>query len=339
MSLGDKPAKASTMDHIAELAGVAKSTVSRALQGDHRVKPATRERIVALARKHGYAVNSNARKLRQRRSNTIAVVLHMPPGQAPGAETPFILQLLADVANGLWVRRQDLLLCSPESDNPLAYQEMLASKGADGVIFLGQGAGDGWLRRLGRTSAPFVVWGAVDEAANYCAVGSDNVKGGRLVGERFRMLGRQRISFVGNQAHPEMAQRYQGLLDGLGDRRDEVEVRAIEVVDFAFETAFTAVRTRLTEGAPPDAIFAGSDTMAMAAAEAALAAGMKVPDDVTVVGYNDMPMAAYYKPSLTTVRQDTRQAGSLLVEKLFQILDGGRPPSTTLPTELVVRAT
>lgn len=335
--MASAPHRVSTMEELAAIAGVAKSTVSRALQNDPRVKPATRKRITELARKHGYAVNSNARKLRQRRSNTIAVVLHLPPNVAPGAGAPFIFQLLADVANGLWVRGQDLLLCSPESDRPDAYQTMLASKGADGIIFLGQGAGDAWLRDLARTRAPFVVWGAADEQADYCAVSSDNFKGGALVGQRFLSLGRRRVLFLGDRAHREMAQRWAGLESALSG--SGASLSALDVPDFAFETARSHLARRLKEGERPDAVFAASDTMAMGAIAAIEDAGLRVPAEVSVVGYNDMPAAAHFRPALTTVRQDTRQAGALLVEKLFQILDGGRPASSVLPTELIVRET
>lgn len=332
--------RVTTMDDIAELAGVAKSTVSRALQGDARVKPATRERIAALARKHGYAVNSNARKLRQKRSNTIAVGMHLPMGLAHGSTTSFVFQLLAAVANGLWIRRQDLLLCSPESERPLAYHDMLASKGADGIIFLGQGPSDDWLRSLARTNAPFVVWGAIQPGAPYCTVGSDNHAGGILVGQRFRTLRRKRVAFLGSRDHPEFAQRYEGLKQGLG-ADGEHEVVGLDVDDFSFERALDRMKAYLKDpmNERPDAIFAASDTFAMAAIEAIQAEGLTIPDDVSIIGYDDMAMAAHFNPSLTTVRQDTQQAGSLLVEKLFQILDGGRPTSTALPTQLVVRAT
>lgn len=338
--MASAPHRVTTMEELAALAGVAKSTVSRALQNDPRVKPATRKRIADLARKHGYAVNTNARRLRQKRSNTIAVVLHLPPTVTSGSAAPFIFQLLADVANGLWMRGQDLLLCSPENDRPEAYQMMLASKGADGIIFLGQGAGDAWLRELARTRATFVVWGDAGAEAEYCVVGSDNFKGGVLVGRRFRSLHRTCILFLGNRAHPEMARRWEGLVSVL-EGAQGVSVRAVDVADFGFETAEAHVRDLLADpSAPrPDAIFAASDTMAMGAIAAIQAAGLRTPEDISVVGYNDVPAAAYHRPALTTVRQDTRQAGNLLVEKLFQIMDGGRPPSAVLPTELIVRET
>lgn len=330
------------MEDIAALAGLSTSTVSRALQGDSRIRPATRERVAALARKHGYAVNSNARKLRLSRSNTIAIVIHLPPSASPEWSGPFIFQLLTDVANGLWLRGQDLLLVPPESDRPHAYQSLLASKGADGIIFLGQGASDDWLLDLTRTNAPFVVWGAVEDAPTYCTVGSDNRKGGALVARRFLELGRRHILFVGNRRHPEMAQRWDGLKAALDASGGAYALDYVEVGDFTFDTALAAVRRHfaaLPDDRRPDAIFAASDEFALATLAAADEAGIGIPGDMSLIGYDDLPSASHVRPALTTVRQDTRQAGALLVEKLFQMIDGGRPSSATIPTELVVRQT
>jgi DNA-binding LacI/PurR family transcriptional regulator len=329
------------MDEVARIAGVSKSTVSRALQHDVRVKPATRDRIAALARKHGYAVNSNARKLRQKRSNAVAVVIHLPLHATPAWSGPFVFQLLAEVANGLWMRRQDLLLCSPESDSRHAYQDMLASKGVDGIIFLGQGADDEWLLELARTNAPFVVWGSVGKTNLYCTVGSDNFLGGGLVGRRFNALGRNRVLFVGNREHPELGQRWEGMVAALRERDPALVPDYAEVSDFSFETARERIAAHLRDSPapPPDAVFAGSDEIARAAIMVLQDLGLHIPDDVSVVGYDDAPTAAHMRPMLTTVRQDTRQASNLLVEKLFQMIDGGRPKSATLSTELIVRET
>ncbi len=214
---------------------------------------------------------------------------------------------------------------------------MLASKGADGIIFLGQGAGDKWLRDLARTNAPFVVWGAVDENGPYCAVGSDNERGGMLAGQRFAQLGRKNILFVANRAHPEMEHRRRGLTSSL---TTGMTVSDLEIPDFTYETGYSAMQDYLRKtGQPADAVFAASDTIAMAMVTALRDVQLAVPADVSVIGYNDMPIAAHFFPPLTTIRQDTQEAGSLLVEKLFQILDGAKPKSAKLPTELVVRQT
>ena len=328
-----------TMDDIARLAKVSKPTVSRAFQNSPLVKPQTRQRILEIARQQGYAVNQNASKLRAKRTNSIAVVMHLPAQAPVGAGAPFMFQLLGDVSQGLWIRGQDVLLCAPVSDDVYAYQDLLLSKRADGIIFLGQGAGDGWLRDLGRTDVPFVVWGGVREAPAYCTVGSDNQRGGVLAGRRFESLGRRDILFLGNTSHLEMRQRRDGLAQGLREAGSDARIEDLELADFTFETALDAMGRRLARGERMDAIFAGSDTIAMAAITALRAAGLRTPQDVSVIGYNDMPLAAHFEPPLTTIRQDTRHAGTLLVEKLFQLIDGGRPVSTKLPTELIVRAT
>lgn len=332
--------RAKTMDDIARLADVSMPTVSRALQDSPLVKPATKQRILAIARKHGYSVNRNAQKLRTKRTNTIAVVLHLPPQPGNTISAPFIFQLLAEVSRGLSVRKQDLLLCSPEIDEPAAYRAMLTSKGADGIIFLGQGVGDAWLKALGRTDAPFVVWGAVDDEPLYCAVGSDNKQGGILAGRRFAVLKRKNILFVANCGHAEMALRQQGLREGLGRGRGAAHLTYLEISDFTYETSYAVTKDFLARTPTlPDGVFAASDTVAMAIIIALREAGLRVPEDVSVIGYNDIPTAAHFFPPLTTIRQDTHQAGSLLVEKLFQILDGAVPSSVKLPTELIVRQT
>jgi len=329
-----------TMDDIARLAKVSKATVSRAFKDSPMVKSATKERILSIARRHGYSVNWNAQKLRTNRTNTVAVVMHLPPQSSEHASAPFFFQLLNDVARGLWVRRNDLLLCSPEADDAYSYEVMISSKRADGIIFLGQGPGDKWLRDLARTRVPFVVWGAVDAHSSYCTVGSDNKKGGMLAGQRFVELGRERVVFVGNRSHPEMEQRRQGLQAALKLAGNAAEVTDLEIPDFTFETGYSAMASFLARsGSRLNAVFAGSDTVAMGVVVALLEAKLEVPEDVSVIGYNDLPMAQYFRLPLTTIRQDTYQAGSLLVEKLFQTFDGGRPRSTKVPTELVIRRT
>ena len=328
-----------TMDDIARLAKVSKPTVSRAFKDSPLVKSATKERILAIARRHGYSVNWNAQKLRTNRTHTIAVVMHLPQQSSEHASAPFFFQLLNDVAKGLWVRRHDLLLCSPEADDAYSYEVMISSKRADGIIFLGQGPGDKWLKDLARTRVPFVVWGAVDAHSSYCTVGSDNKKGGLLAGQRFADMGRDRVLFVGNRSHPEMEQRQQGLQSALRSAGRNEPVLDLEIPDFTFETGYSAMKAFLARGGSVNAVFAGSDTVAMGVVVASLDAKLRVPDDVSVIGYNDLPIAQYFQRPLTTIRQDTYQAGSLLVEKLFQIFDGGKPRSTTVPTELVIRQT
>ncbi len=204
------------------------------------------------------------------------------------------------------MRQHDLLLCSPEPDDAYSYEVMISSKRADGIIFLGQGPGDGWLKDLARTPVPFVVWGAVGEDSSYCTVGSDNRKGGMLAGQRFVELGRNRIAFVGNRSHPEMEQNARGLKTALTLAGRQAEIVDLEIPDFTLETGRAAITEYIAHtGSKLNAVFAASDTVAMGVVVALREANLRVPDDVSVIGYNGLPIAKYFQVPLTTIKQDT----------------------------------
>jgi len=329
-----------TMADIARLAKVSKPTVSRALSNNPLVNRDTRERVLSIAREHGYSVNRNAQKLRNKRTNTVAVSLDFLSHRQNHISDPFIFDLLAGVSEALGDLNQDLLLFAPGHNDLDAFREILSSKGADGFIVLGQGHRERMLDDFARTGAPLVVWGAAGDDTPYCVVGSDNRRGGYLAGRYFLEHGRRRFLFVGDTSHAEIRHRHEGLVRAAGEADPPANVRAIPLSNFSYENAFDAANRFLdATDDPPDAVFAYSDTAAMAFVSALGRRGLDVPRDVSVVGYNDIPSAAYFNPPVTTVRQDTYQAGKLLVEKLMQMLDGERPETETIPTELVRRET
>ena len=329
------------MGDIATLANVSKPTVSRALRDSPLVTAETKALVLEIARKHGYAVNRNAQKLRDKRTNTIAVVADFKSFPGSRLADPFSFELLADVAQALSMRSQDLLLCAPAEESHETYQSLLASRHADGIIFLGQGQRDPMLRQLAKTDAAFVVWGAVAQDQPYCAVGGANVRGGELVGARFAESKRRKAVFIGgSDNHLEMKQRRLGFEKALLEKEPKASVEHVLVSDFSYESALTAIAAYLdskNKADVPDAIFAASDTIAMAVYKALRDRGLSIPKDISVIGYNDNPHAAWCSPSLTTVRQDTRQAGSLLVEQLMLMLEGRKPQSIMIPAELIVR--
>lgn len=327
--------RSKSMADIAALAQVSKPTVSRALRNSPLVNDETKAQIMAIAAKHGFVVNRNAQKLREKRTNTIAVMADFQSLPGSRIHDPFSFELLADVGQALALRNQDLLLCAPATDANHAYQSIIASRHADGIIFLGQGRRDAVLRELASTDAPFVVWGAVIKDQPYCAVGGDNLRGGELAGERFATLRRSRPLFIGgSDEHLEMKLRRQGFEKVL---RAQLPKKLI-LSDFSFDSAKASLDAWLeSQAQPPDAIFAASDTIAMGVYDTLKKRGLRIPADVSVIGYNDNPHAAWCSPKLTTVRQDTRQAGALLVEQLMRILEGGTPRSIMMPAELVVR--
>jgi DNA-binding LacI/PurR family transcriptional regulator len=327
------------MGDVARLANVSKPTVSRVLNNSPLVTPETRERVLDVARAHGYAVNRNAQKLRQVRTDTIAVVLDFGSHRAGRIADPFIFELLAGVSEALSIRNQDLLLSPPGLTDAKSCLQMLAARAADGFIFLGQGGREPMLNELARSNAPFVVWGAVDMAGPYCAVGSDNALGGRLVGELFLKRGAKRWLFVGDSEHKEIRMRLDGLRTAAEDAKANVTIDALSVEHMAYAATYARAAAYLREHQAPDAVFAFSDTAAMAVIAAFREAGLTAPNDFSICGYNNIPPAADFTPAITTVEQETQIAGAILVEKLMQLIDGGRCRPTMLPTRLIERQT
>ena len=327
------------MDDVARLANVSKPTVSRVLNGSPLVSETTRARVLEVARTHGYAVNRNAQKLRQTRAATIAVVLDFGSHRGGRIGDPFVFELLAGVSEALSVRDQDLLLSPPGLNDSQACADLIAGRGADGLIFLGQGGREPMLGALARTDVPFVVWGAVNPRNSYCAVGSDNALGGRLAGEYFLTRGARRWLFVGNIRHEEIRLRFEGLHAIAASADDEVEALALDVDDMSFAGVRTAATAWLADNPAPDAVFAFSDTAAMALISAFRDAGLASPRDYALVGYNNIPPSAHFTPAITTIEQETHLAGAILVEKLMQRVDGATPRSALLPTRMIVRET
>ncbi|MEG3123896.1 LacI family DNA-binding transcriptional regulator [Sphingomonas sp. GB1N7] len=328
-----------TMHDIARLANVSTPTVSRVLNGSLLVAAETRDRVLEVASAHGYAVNRNAQKLRNRRTNTIAVMLDFGSHRHGAIGDPFIFELLAGVSEALSIRNQDLLLSPPGLETAHDFRNFFRARAADGFIVLGQGTRDAMLRKLARENLPLVLWGAVAADAPYCAVGSDNLSGGTLAGRHFLTNKRKRWLFVGDIQHEELRLRYEGLQQAAIGHGD-VTIELLPIASMAFTATAEAVAAYLaTSAAHPDAVFAFSDTAAMAALGSFRVIGLSAPKDFSLVGYNNIPPAAHFHPAITTIDQKTDLAGALLVEKLMQKIDGGRPLSVMLPTGIVLRET
>jgi DNA-binding LacI/PurR family transcriptional regulator len=339
METGQAPVKKKAgpmrMDDIARLAGVTTSTVSRVLSDSPLVSDKTKERIREIARRHGYVVNRRAQNLRRQRTDTIALVIDFPALPENRLSDPFHFELLGNISNALAARQQDVLWCSSQSAHAGGFENLLTNKGVDGIVFIGQSGHHSELLALAKAGVPFVVWGAHRDDANYCVVGSDNLLGGRLVAQRFRSLKRRRAMFMGPKGHVEIDQRCRGFAEGWGST-----VERLDVADLSYEASRDALLARLASAKPaPDAVFAGSDTLAMGALAALRERGIVVPTSCSVCGYDDSPSAIHHSPALTTVRQDTRLAGAILVERLIQAIQGTTGAPVLLPTNLVVRAT
>jgi DNA-binding LacI/PurR family transcriptional regulator len=339
--MGRKPSSKPTSFDIAYLAGVSQPTVSRALRGSRSVSLATRQRIEAIARELNYSVDKNASSLRSQRSNTIALLFFEDPTPDESMINPFFLAMLGSITRHCALRGLDLLISfqKMEDDWHVRYQD---SHRADGLILLGYGDYTLYATRLADLVAQdthFVRWGAVGADAAEATVGSDNFGAGQLVGEHLLGLGRRRIAFLGHadEHYPEFAARHRGLVAALAAAGVDFDP-ALQVDAITTEGAgHAAAQALLASGAAFDAVFAASDLIAIGAMRALAEAGRSIPGDVAVVGFDDIPAASLTSPPLTTIMQDLRGAGELLVEALLARIERRAPPSPVLPARLVVR--
>lgn len=319
-----------TMEDLADAAGVSRITISRALRDSDLVRPELRERIKLLAKKAGYRMNVSARDLRLMRRRAVAVVVDMLPSDERPLSDPYPLALLGGAAQQLAAAGYAVLLVTGER---AASDEIQDSAG---VILLGQGAHEDSAHHLQLLGVPLVVWGASTAAHEYVVVGSDNYSGGKSVAQHLIGIGKNHLVFLGDTMHAEIADRFEGF-------RNTVETSGAELTahvpcDFTTEAGFRSTTELLESGCKFDGVFACSDLVAVGAINALLRKGLRLPNDVSVVGYDDTPVAATYSPAITTVRQNWHSGGRLLAAKLLDLLGGMQPESETLPTTLVVRA-
>ena len=321
-----------TMADLAGLAGVSTITVSRALSGSSLVSPETRERVQQLARKHGYKLNVSARNLRLRRSHAVAVIVEMTPTPERTMWDPYPLALLGGISQELTSAQYNVLLTTRQAAGDVVAQA------ADGLILLGQGAHQDAVRAYDRLGLPMVVWGAAGVGGDqHIVVGSDNRHGGISVAERFVSIGRRHPVFIGNPDHPEMAQRLFGFVDELG--RHGIKPLLMRRADFTLESGVQAVRSLHNRHVQFDAIFACSDLVAMGAIRALIEFGLSVPEDVSVIGYDDTPQGATFLPPLSSVRQNWQEGGVLLARKVLDMIRGEAVESQMMSTALVLRST
>jgi DNA-binding LacI/PurR family transcriptional regulator len=321
-----------TMEDLAALAGVSTITVSRALRNSPLVTEKTREKVRRVAEEQGYRLNISARNLRMGRSNSVAVVVEMTPVKGRPMSDPYPLALLGGITEELTAAGYTVVLTS---------RQLLDSapvRGADGMILLGQGSHGEAVKVLQKAGLPLIVWGAPEASESYVVVGSDNVAGGASAAARFIEQRRRKLVFLGDVDHAEVQSRCAGFIEAM---RGNGIVHITRPKAFTFEAGFESMSSYLKKkgAGAVDGVFAASDLLAMGAIRALAEHGLRVPDQVSVIGYDDTPGAASFVPPLTSVHQDLRDGGVLLGRKMLALLNDEPVASEVLPTRLIVRQT
>lgn len=329
------PLRPPTLDEVARRAGVSRSAASRAMNNARHVSPIKREAVERAARELGYVPNATARALAMSKAGS--VVLAVANEDPAFFGDPFFSQVIVGVATALEKSEIDLTLMLASSANGRARLErLLKSRRSDGVMLMAL-SGDDPLNRVAETTdLPVVFCGRPLSGEPRWYVDADNRGGARRATEHLLSSGRTRVATITGPMDLEASvARYQGFADAMA--MVGLSSDWAEQADFSPEGGAHAM-TRLLAAHPElDAVFVGSDNMAAGAIRALKAHGRRIPDDVAVVGFDDLAIAQQTEPSLTTMSQPIRALGHEMATMLIRLMEGEDPSPIILPTRLVVR--
>ena len=335
-----KKGKATSFD-IAHRAGVSQSTVSRALRGSPLVSEETRLRIEKAATELKYKVDKNASNLRTRHSGTLALLLFEDPTADESHINPFFLSMLGSITRACAQRGYDLLVSFQQLSRDW-HADYADTRKADGIILLGYGDYLAYRDKLAALAAQgtrSVRWGAVLPDQPDVSIGCDNYRGGQDASRHLLEQGCRRIAYLGDASshYPEFFARYRGYAQVLREAGLDPDPALQVNAESSEESGYQAMQVLLERGRVFDGLFAASDLIAIGAMRALIDHGRRVPGDVAVAGFDDIPTARFVNPPLTTVRQDTGKAGEALVDALLRQIRGDTVESMMLPVQLVIR--
>ena len=307
---------AATIADVASRARVSTATVSRVLAGHGRARPETRERVFSAARELGYRPSGVARSLRQRATRTLGLII-------TDIENPFFPQLVRAVEDAARDHGYAILLCNAADDpeRESGYLDLLVDRWVDGVVIAASSLGGRHREWLADAPLPIVLINSTDQEMGLPTIASDNRAGGTLAAAHLTELGHRRFGLI---AAPE---RNIDAPDRLAGARDAL--RAAGIADSAIQVARggpgvaggeQAAAEILARDPTVTALVAYNDLMAIGAMRAIRAAGLRIPADVSVTGFDDVDLAAYVDPPLTTISQATAEMGHWAVDRLTREL-------------------
>ena len=329
-----------TIKDVARLAGVSPATASLALNGRPRVHSGTRQRVVDAATKLRYAPNLHGRRLARRRAESVAVV--QGRNMATVFSDSFYRVVLGSVAEATHGRGYSLVITPAPRDGmrPADLGRLIGHGAADGALVVGVLEAD-WLFALRERGLPIVLVDTYLEGSAIPAVVPDYRDGARQGTAHLARLGHRRIALLGAAvAYPFGRETHDGYAAALAAAGLGYDARLVRRTPIGVEAATAATASLLGEAEPPTAVFAVTDAMAVGALRAARERDLRVPGGLAVVGMDDIELAAYTDPPLTTVRVAKEEMGRLAAERLIALIegDGGAPGVVSVPGELVVRA-
>jgi LacI family transcriptional regulator len=333
----------SSIRELARRCGVSVATVSRVFNTPEVVSQHTRQQILDMAAEIGYLPNESARTLATKKSNMVGLVWDTDH-RRPGWRHPFLQDILVALKSALSAHGLHLLMLAPDPaagrDSKQRFLRAVHRHNVDGVVIIDNGSRDPAVLALADAEVPCVALDLRYTGPTCTYITSDNTGGGRLAAQHLIERGHRRIATITgpppNWPSAERLAGFRAVLDEAGLPLADADVVA---GDFYLASGHAAMRQLLSRDTRPTAVFAAGDEMAVGAMRAAHEAGLRVPDDIAVIGFDDIEIAALIPPGLTTVAQDKMGIGTAAAEAVVAMLHGpaAPPEPTTLATRLIVR--
>lgn len=317
-----------TMKDVAQAAGVSVTTVSHVINETRYVSAELRERVLKAMEELNYHPNTLARSLRQGISHTIGLIV-------PDNSNPFFADVARVVESRGFEAGYSTILCNSDGqlEKELTYVNVLLAKQVDGVIFIGASSQSEHIALLTEERVPIVIADRQMPGAEADVVLVDNYRGGYLATEYLISLGHCRIGCItGPSDTAPSADRVRGYRSALTAAGLPIDEDLIIRGDFRYASGASGARELLDLKEPPTAIFACNDVMAMAAMAAIREKGLAIPDDISIIGFDDIPQASFTSPPLTTVAQPIQDIGRIAADLLIERISG----STSRPSQMII---
>ncbi|GAB4439290.1 MAG: LacI family DNA-binding transcriptional regulator [Anaerolineae bacterium] len=329
-----------TLKQIAEQVGKSVTTVSRALAGYDDVSKSTRQQVVQVAQALGYEPNATAQQLRRQRTDTVAIIL---PTFAPRFSDPFFSEFLAGAGNEAARHGFDLLVSSraPGDEEETTYLKHIRGRRVDGFIIVRTRRQDPRIEILQSYNYPFVAFGRTEGPLNFPFIDEDSELGVRLMVDHLVQLGHRRIAWLGAPLNLMFGQyRQRGFINALATHGLKPDPALLREGDLTQRMGRQLAGELLDLRQRPTAIMSANDLMALGAMSAAQERGLIVGKQVTIAGFDDVPLAEHSHPPLTTVHQPVHRIGEMACDMLIKLIEGAPLPErqVLLKPELVVRA-
>ncbi|WP_018133516.1 LacI family DNA-binding transcriptional regulator [Effusibacillus pohliae] len=321
-----------TIKDVAKLAGVAVSTASYALNNSGLVSSDTRKKVLDAARRLNYQPSGIARDLKSNKTNTVGLIL-------PDLSGPFYSELIKGIQDVTIANGYDLIAVSSIGGKNSTAAKFLKEKRADGVIILASNIDENLISDAARKDMPVVLLDKRIEAEYVLNIQVDNEGGAYKAVEHLVSLGRNEIAYLSGPSNSfDNSKRFEGYKKALRDHGIPFSGHLLYQGNFTKEGGNHAAKLMLLQNRLPEAIFAANDEMAIGAMEVLKQAGINIGQEIAIVGFDDIQLAEYVQPPLTTIRQPMREMGSLAAQQIFRALNGDFSSNfILLETELIIR--